>query len=58
MGQVHGLPVGLSFFSTAFSEPVLLEAAFAFEQATLHAQPPRGFGEWHPAVSAQSRNRQ
>ncbi|MEE8495264.1 MAG: amidase [Xanthomonadales bacterium] len=54
MGQVHGLPVGLSFYSTAFSEPVLLEAAFAFEQATLHAQPPDGYGAWHPAVSAQT----
>jgi len=51
MGQVHGLPVGLSMFSTAFSEPVLIEAAFAFEQATLHAQPPGGYGAWHPAVS-------
>ena len=58
MGQVHDLPVGLSFFSTAFSEPVLLEAAFAFEQATLHARPPHGFGQWHPAVSVQTGNKQ
>ncbi len=56
MGQVHGLPVGLSFFSTAFSEPVLIEAAFAYEQATLHARPPEGYGEWVPAVSAQIEN--
>jgi len=47
MGQVHGLPVGLSLFSTAFAEPTLLEAAFAFEQATHHASPPQGYGEWH-----------
>jgi len=58
MGQVHGLPVGLSFFSSAFSEPVLIEAAFAYEQATLHAQPPQGYGKWYPAVSAQKGNKE
>jgi len=36
MGQVHGLPVGLSFFSTAFAEPAIIEVAYAYEQATLH----------------------
>lgn len=41
MGQVHSLPVGLSFFGRAFSEPTLLRPAFAFEQATHHRQPPR-----------------
>ena len=41
MGQVHGLPVGLSFFGRAYSEPTLLRLAFAFEQATHHRQPPR-----------------
>jgi amidase len=41
MGQVHSLPVGLSFFGRAFSEPTLLRLAFAFEQATHHRQPPR-----------------
>src|SRR6056297_1206394 len=34
MGNIDGLPVGLSFFGTAWSEPVLLEAAYAFEQAS------------------------
>ena len=34
MGQVFGLPVGLSFFGRAWSEPRLLQIAFAFEQAT------------------------
>jgi len=58
MGQVHGLPVGLSFFSTAFSEPVLIEAAYAYEQATRHAQPPQGYGEWVPAVSAPAGNKE
>lgn len=33
-GSVYGLPVGLSFFGTAWSEPVLLKMAYAFEQAT------------------------
>ncbi len=36
MGQIDGLPVGLSFFGRAWSEPVLLEVAYAYEQATLH----------------------
>ncbi len=33
-GQVLGLPVGISFFGRAFSEPTLLRLAFAFEQGT------------------------
>ena len=33
-GQVFGLPVGISFFGRAYSEPTLLKIAFAFEQAT------------------------
>jgi amidase len=41
MGYERGLPVGLSFFGRAFSEPVLLRLAYAFEQATKHRQPPR-----------------
>jgi amidase len=32
MGMVDGLPVGLSFFGRAWSEPKLLGLAFAFEQ--------------------------
>jgi amidase len=34
MGFVFGLPVGLSFFAGAWSEPTLLRAAYAYEQAT------------------------
>jgi amidase len=34
MGNIDGLPVGLSFFGRAWSEPILLEAAYAFEQAS------------------------
>jgi amidase len=39
-GFIHGLPVGISFFSRAFSEPVLIRLAYAFEQATKHRRPP------------------
>jgi len=40
MGFVHGLPVGISFFGKAWSEPKLLEIAFAYEQATKHRKAP------------------
>ncbi len=40
MGYVHGLPVGISFFGKAWSEPVLLKLAHAFEQASLHRKTP------------------
>ncbi len=36
MGQIHGLPVGISFFGKAWTEPVLLEIAYGYEQATQH----------------------
>lgn len=41
MGQAFGLPVGISFFGTAWSEPTLIRVAYAFEQATRHRRPPR-----------------
>ena len=34
MGFIDELPVGLSFFGKAWSEPLLLEIAYAFEQET------------------------
>ena len=34
MGNIHGLPVGLSFFGRAWSEPTLIEICYGFEQAT------------------------
>jgi amidase len=41
MGFVHGLPVGLSFLAGAWSEPLLIRLAYAYEQATKHRRPPR-----------------
>ena len=40
MGLVSGLPVGLSFFGRAWSEPTLIRIAYAYEQATKRRQPP------------------
>lgn len=40
-GYVHGLPVGISFFGRAWSEPVLIKLAYAFEYATKHRRPPQ-----------------
>ena len=40
-GQVFGLPVGLSFFAGAWSEPALIRFAYAFEQATKARRAPR-----------------
>jgi amidase len=40
-GFVSGLPVGISFFGRAWSEPVLIKLAYSFEQATKVRQAPR-----------------
>ncbi|MGH8090797.1 MAG: amidase [Rudaea sp.] len=40
-GFVHGQPVGLSFFGTAWSDAKLIRYAYAFEQATHARRPPR-----------------
>ncbi|MBW3545916.1 MAG: amidase [Bacteroidetes bacterium] len=41
MGFVEHLPVGISFFGRAWSEPVLLEIAYAYEQGTRHRKAPK-----------------
>jgi len=40
-GSYLGLPVGMSIFGRAWSEPTLIRIAFAYEQATKHRRPPR-----------------
>lgn len=40
-GYVFGLPVGISFFGRAWSEPTLIKLAYSFEQATKFRKPPR-----------------
>jgi amidase len=41
IGQVHGLPVGLSFMGQAYSEPVLLSLAYALEELIPRRSPPQ-----------------
>ena len=40
-GFSHGLPVGISFFGRAWSEPMLIRLAYAYEQATKFRKAPR-----------------
>ncbi len=40
-GSLSGLPVGISFFGRAWSEPTLIRLAYSFEQATRARQAPR-----------------
>jgi amidase len=40
-GFSYGLPVGISFFGRAWSEPVLIKLAYSFEQATKFREAPR-----------------
>lgn len=41
MGMMFGLPLNISFIGTAWSEPTLLKAAYAYEQATRHRARPK-----------------
>jgi amidase len=40
MGFIDELPVGITFFGKAWSEPVLIEIAYSYEQATRHRRAP------------------
>lgn len=40
MGEVHGLPVGLLFMASAYSESSLLGIAYAYEQISRNRRPP------------------
>jgi amidase len=40
-GFIGALPVGISFFGAAWSEPTLVKLAYAFERATRVRKAPR-----------------
>jgi amidase len=40
-GNIFGLPVGISFFGRAWSEPTLIKLAYSYEQATKARQAPK-----------------
>jgi amidase len=39
-GFSHNLPIGISFFGRAYSEPTLIKFAYAYEQASKHRRAP------------------
>lgn len=41
MGFIHNLPVGITFFGRAWSEPLLIEIAYSYEQGTKHRKAPK-----------------
>jgi len=41
MGYIDGLPVGISFFGRAWSEPLLIEIAYSYEQGTKYRKAPQ-----------------
>jgi amidase len=40
MGFIENMPVGVTFFGKAWSEPELIEIAYAYEQGTKHRKVP------------------
>ena len=49
MGSSNGLPLGITFMGTAWSEPRLIELGYAYEQLTRARKPP----EYRASVAAQ-----
>ncbi len=41
MGFIDELPVGITFFGKTWSEPLLLEIAYGYEQGTKHRRAPK-----------------
>ena len=41
VGFIENLPVDVTFFGRAWSEPVLIEIAYAYEQGTKHRRAPK-----------------
>jgi amidase len=41
MGFINDLPVGVTFFGRAWSEPILLQIAYSYEQGTKHRKAPK-----------------
>ncbi len=41
MGFVNDMPVGISFFGRAWSEPLLIEISYSYEQGTMHRRAPK-----------------
>jgi len=56
-GFISGLPVGVSFFGRAWSEPVLLKIAYGFERATTARKPPQFLATDHGVPPREMRNR-
>jgi amidase len=58
-GYVQGLPVGISFFGPAYSEPRLIGIAYSFERASRLRRPPKFLPhvELNPNESAASNGR-
>jgi len=53
-GDVYGIPLGVSFFGTAFSEPTLIKVASGFEAATqARAHNPPTFADQLPNTNIQ-----
>lgn len=48
-GSIFGLPVGISFFGRAWSEPTLIKLAYSFEQAVKARRQPRFLTTIEPA---------